>query len=173
MSTSTGLNVQNLVAIDTHVHIESHADGSDVNKAGTEIFRRRKPTSQRGGHRGILSRAQDGLRSFFRRRAVNRPQTTAERSSGGNRGGKQRRDDRVCQRRPHARAHSCPRGAPLDRRRWYSAGSSSIHPSSNSRQTIRSSIPFYEVLADAKLPVIFHTGHSGIGTGMRAAAASA
>ena len=27
--------------------------------------------------------------------------------------------------------------------------------------------PFYEVINDAKLPVIFHTGHSGIGTGQR------
>ena len=26
--------------------------------------------------------------------------------------------------------------------------------------------PFYEVLNEAKMPVIFHTGHSGIGTGM-------
>jgi len=26
--------------------------------------------------------------------------------------------------------------------------------------------PFYEVLAEARLPVTFHTGHSGIGTGM-------
>jgi predicted TIM-barrel fold metal-dependent hydrolase len=26
--------------------------------------------------------------------------------------------------------------------------------------------PFYEVVAEARLPVIFHTGHSGIGTGM-------
>ena len=28
----------------------------------------------------------------------------------------------------------------------------------------------YEVIAEHKLPAIFHTGHSGIGTGMRAAA---
>jgi predicted TIM-barrel fold metal-dependent hydrolase len=27
--------------------------------------------------------------------------------------------------------------------------------------------PLYEVFAEARLPVIFHTGHSGIGTGMR------
>jgi predicted TIM-barrel fold metal-dependent hydrolase len=27
--------------------------------------------------------------------------------------------------------------------------------------------PFYEVINEARLPVIFHTGHSGIGTGMR------
>jgi hypothetical protein len=27
--------------------------------------------------------------------------------------------------------------------------------------------PFYEVIHEARLPVIFHTGHSGIGTGMR------
>ena len=31
----------------------------------------------------------------------------------------------------------------------------------------QSAYPFYEVLAEAKMPVIFHTGHSGIGTGMR------
>ena len=30
----------------------------------------------------------------------------------------------------------------------------------------RVAYPFYEVVAAAKLPVIFHTGHSGIGTGM-------
>ena len=28
--------------------------------------------------------------------------------------------------------------------------------------------PLYEVFAEARLPVLFHTGHSGIGTGMRA-----
>ena len=26
--------------------------------------------------------------------------------------------------------------------------------------------PLYELFAEAKLPVLFHTGHSGIGTGM-------
>jgi hypothetical protein len=31
----------------------------------------------------------------------------------------------------------------------------------------RIAYPLYEVFADARLPVIFHTGHSGIGTGMR------
>jgi predicted TIM-barrel fold metal-dependent hydrolase len=30
----------------------------------------------------------------------------------------------------------------------------------------RIAYPFYEVLAEARMPVIFHTGHSGIGTGM-------
>jgi predicted TIM-barrel fold metal-dependent hydrolase len=30
----------------------------------------------------------------------------------------------------------------------------------------RVAYPLYEVFADAKLPVLFHTGHSGIGTGM-------
>jgi predicted TIM-barrel fold metal-dependent hydrolase len=30
----------------------------------------------------------------------------------------------------------------------------------------KAAYPFYEVIAEAKLPVIFHTGHSGIGTGM-------
>jgi uncharacterized protein len=31
----------------------------------------------------------------------------------------------------------------------------------------RLAYPFYEVLNEAKLPVIFHTGHSGIGAGLR------
>jgi uncharacterized protein len=31
----------------------------------------------------------------------------------------------------------------------------------------RMAYPLYEVFAEAKLPVVFHTGHSGIGTGMR------
>ena len=31
----------------------------------------------------------------------------------------------------------------------------------------RVAYPLYEVFAEAKLPVLFHTGHSGIGTGMR------
>ncbi len=31
----------------------------------------------------------------------------------------------------------------------------------------RSIYPFYELLEAARLPVVFHTGHSGIGTGMR------
>jgi uncharacterized protein len=34
----------------------------------------------------------------------------------------------------------------------------------------RSAYPLYEVFAEAKLPVLFHTGHSGIGTGMRGGA---
>jgi predicted TIM-barrel fold metal-dependent hydrolase len=31
----------------------------------------------------------------------------------------------------------------------------------------RAAYPLYEVFSEARLPVIFHTGHSGIGTGMR------
>ena len=35
---SSALNVENLVAIDTHVHIESHDDGSAVNEAAQKYF---------------------------------------------------------------------------------------------------------------------------------------
>jgi uncharacterized protein len=34
----------------------------------------------------------------------------------------------------------------------------------------RLAYPLYEVFAEARLPVVFHTGHSGIGTGMRGGA---
>jgi predicted TIM-barrel fold metal-dependent hydrolase len=30
----------------------------------------------------------------------------------------------------------------------------------------RAAYPFYEVVQEARLPIVFHTGHSGIGTGM-------
>ncbi len=36
-----------------------------------------------------------------------------------------------------------------------------IHPAD------RTGYPIYEVIAEYKLPAIFHTGHSGMGTGMR------
>ena len=36
----------------------------------------------------------------------------------------------------------------------------------------RIAYPLYEVFAEARLPVLFHTGHSGIGTGHAAAAAA-
>jgi hypothetical protein len=36
------LNVDKLVAIDTHVHIESHDDGSAVNEAAQKILRCRE-----------------------------------------------------------------------------------------------------------------------------------
>ena len=35
------------------------------------------------------------------------------------------------------------------------------------RPNDRIAYPLYDAIAEAKLPVIFHTGHSGIGTGMR------
>ena len=42
-----------------------------------------------------------------------------------------------------------------------------LHPPCRSSDpNDRMAYPLYEVFAEAKLPVLFHTGHSGIGTGM-------
>ena len=67
---------------------------------------------------------------------------------------------------PHRGAEGVARGAAAGRRRAASAGSSCIRRCSSSCRTIALAYPLYEVFAEARLPVLFHTGHSGIGTGM-------
>ena len=62
-------------------------------------------------------------------------------------------------RRPFARRGGSSRPAG-------SADSSCIRRCSSSSPNDRIAYPLYEVFAEAKLPVLFHTGHSGIGTGM-------
>ena len=57
------------------------------------------------------------------------------------------------------------RSAPPDRHRRHSRIQAASAAAAVPRQR-QIAYPFYEVLAEAKLPVIFHTGHSGIGTGM-------
>jgi predicted TIM-barrel fold metal-dependent hydrolase len=62
------------------------------------------------------------------------------------------------------------REAVVEARRLITAGTRGfkLHPPIQGfHANDRAIYPFYEVIAEARLPVIFHTGHSGIGTGMR------
>jgi predicted TIM-barrel fold metal-dependent hydrolase len=154
-----------LVAIDTHVHIESEAEGNAADEAARKYF----------GDTGA-ARGRNELAEYYRSRKIGcvvfsvderltgRPQvsnddvaTFAEENS-----------DIVM-----AFASVDPtRGAEAlsEARRLIKRGVKGfkLHPPLQQfHANDKMAYPFYEVIQEARLPVIFHTGHSGIGTGMR------
>jgi predicted TIM-barrel fold metal-dependent hydrolase len=153
-----------LVAIDTHVHIESEAEGNAADQAARKYF----------GDTGV-ARGRNELAEYYRARKIGcvvfsvderltgRPQvsnddvaTFAEENS-----------DIVM-----AFASVDPtRGAEAvtEARRLVKRGVKGfkLHPPLQQfHANDKIAYPFYEVIQEARLPVIFHTGHSGIGTGM-------
>jgi uncharacterized protein len=153
-----------LVAIDTHVHIESEAEGNAADQAARKYF----------GDTGA-ARGRNELAEYYRSRKIGcvvfsvderltgRPQvsnddvaTFAEENS-----------DIVM-----AFASVDPtRGAEAlsEARRLIKRGVKGfkLHPPLQQfHANDKIAYPFYEVIQEARLPVIFHTGHSGIGTGM-------
>ena len=82
------------------------------------------------------------------------------------RGGERRHRHPVREHQSDSRRRGGPRGAPL-----VDAGGVrglKLHPPIQEFfPNDRLAYPLYEVFAEAQLPVLFHTGHSGIGTGMR------
>ncbi len=156
----------NLVAIDTHVHIESEVENNAADEAAKKYF----------GDTGV-PRGRRELADYYRARKIGcivfsvderltgRPQVSndivldfAEENS-----------DVVM-----AFASVDPtRGAEAvsEAKRLIARGVKGfkLHcPLMQFHANDKIAYPFYEVLNDARKPVIFHTGHSGIGTGMRA-----
>jgi predicted TIM-barrel fold metal-dependent hydrolase len=159
------MNIDDLVAIDTHVHIEADVPDNAANKAAATYF----------GAQGAGS-GRDQLADYYRSRKIGcivfsvderltgRPQVT---------------NDEVA---ALAAANSDimmafasvnptrGRAAVEEARRLIASGTIrgfKLHPPLQEfHANDRLAYPFYEVLNAAKMPVIFHTGHSGIGTGM-------
>lgn len=158
------MNIQNLIAIDTHVHIESEEQGA-AGEAARKYF----------GNSGVgYSRKE--LADYYRSRKIGCVVFSV--------------DERLTGRPPvpndevaafasensdivMAFASVDPtRGADgvAEAKRLISTGGIrgfKLHPPlqqfhANDKRVY----PFYEAVAAAKLPVVFHTGHSGIGTGM-------
>jgi len=153
-----------LVAIDTHVHIESETEGNAADEAARKYF----------GESGA-ARGRNELAEYYRSRKIGcvvfsvderltgRPQvsnddvaTFAEENS-----------DIVM-----AFASVDPTRGPeavSEARRLVKRGVKGfkLHPPLQQfHANDKIAYPFYEVIQEARLPVIFHTGHSGIGTGM-------
>jgi len=160
------MNTNDLVAIDVHVHLETEIEDNAANEAAKKYF----------GNSSV-SRNRHELAEYYRSRKIGCVVFTV--------------DERLTGRPPipndeiaafaaensdimFAFASVDPtRGqeAVDEAKRLISAGGIrgfKLHPPlqqfhANDRQVY----PFYEVINEAKLPVIFHTGHSGIGTGQR------
>lgn len=159
------MQINDLIAIDVHVHLETEVEDNAANAAAQKYF----------GQSGA-GRNRHELAACYRERKIGCVVFTV--------------DERLTGRPPipndeiaafaaensdimFAFASVDPtRGqeAVNEARRLIAAGGIrgfKLHPPlqqfhANDKQVY----PFYEVINEAKLPVIFHTGHSGIGTGM-------
>jgi predicted TIM-barrel fold metal-dependent hydrolase len=164
MKTSHRLNIETLVAIDTHVHIESDG-GHSVNEAARKYF----------GAKGDAPRGP-ALAEYYRARNIACVVFSVDERLTGR---KQIPNDEVAALAAANRdimiafASVDPTRGPEavnEARRLIAAGGIrgfKLHPPIQQfHANDRIAYPFYEVLAEARMPVIFHTGHSGIGTGM-------
>lgn len=158
------MDIQNLVAIDTHVHIESEDQGA-AGEAARKYF----------GNAGVgYSRKE--LAQYYRSRKIGCVVFSVDERITGR---PQVPNDEVAAFAAEnndivmAFASVDPtRGAPAvaEAKRLIATGGIrgfKLHPPLQQfHANDKIAYPFYEVLAEAKMPVVFHTGHSGIGTGM-------
>lgn len=159
------LAIDKLRAIDVHVHLEPQATGSAAGQAATKYF----------GESGA-ARDAEALADYYRSRNMACVIFTVdERLSGVPRVSNNEVVAFAAKNSDIAIAFASidpTRGpeAVREARRLVSAGvvhGLKLHP--QLQQFFPNdpiAYPLYEVFAEAKLPVLFHTGHSGIGTGM-------
>jgi predicted TIM-barrel fold metal-dependent hydrolase len=158
------MQTQNLVAIDTHVHIESNTD-SAADAAARNYFRETGPRPRPQEVADYYRARKIGCVVFsVDERLTGRPQVpNAEVAALA-----------------AANSDIMVAFASVDPTRGFEAVSEAdrliargirgfkLHPPLQQfHANDRVAYPFYELVAASKRPVIFHTGHSGIGTGMR------
>lgn len=159
------MNADQLVAIDTHVHMEPMLSGNAAEQAAKKYF----------GDSGA-SHDRDAMAEYYRSRNIGCVIFSVDESLTGR---PQVPNSEVIE---FASKHSDfmlafasvnpMRGqdAITEARSLIRAGGVAgfkLHPPlMEFAPNDRRAYPFYEVMAEHKLPVIFHTGHSGIGTGM-------
>ncbi|MGP0076149.1 MAG: amidohydrolase family protein [Bryobacteraceae bacterium] len=159
------MNLSNLVAIDTHVHIEPEPTGNAAEEAARKYF----------GNAGV-SYGRKELADYYRSRNIGCVVFSVDERLTGR---PQVPNDEVAAFAAEnsdivmAFASVDPMRGPeavKEARRLIASGGIrgfKLHPPLQQfHANDKAAYPFYEVVAEAKLPVIFHTGHSGIGTGM-------
>ena len=159
------MKLDNLIAIDTHVHIEPEPTGNAAEEAARKYF----------GNSGV-SYGRKELAEYYRSRKIGCVVFSVDERLTGR---PQVPNDEVAAFAAEnsdivmAFASVDPmRGADAvkEARRLIASGGIrgfKLHPPLQQfHANDKAAYPFYEVVAEAKLPVIFHTGHSGIGTGM-------
>jgi predicted TIM-barrel fold metal-dependent hydrolase len=159
------MKLDNLVAIDTHVHIEPEPTGNAAEEAARKYF----------GNAGV-SYGRKELAAYYRERKIGCVVFSVDERLTGR---PQVPNDEVAAFAAEnndivmAFASVDPMRGPeavKEARRLIASGGIrgfKLHPPLQQfHANDKAAYPFYEVVAEAKLPVIFHTGHSGIGTGM-------
>jgi len=159
------MKLDNLVAIDTHVHIEPEPTGNAAEEAARKYF----------GNAGV-SYGRKELAEYYRSRKIGCVVFSVdERLTGRPQVPNDEVVDFAAQNSDIVMAFASvdPMRGPeavKEARRLIARGGIrgfKLHPPLQQfHANDKAAYPFYEVLAEAKLPVIFHTGHSGIGTGM-------
>jgi len=159
------MKLDTLVAIDTHVHIEPDPTGNAAEEAARKYF----------GNTGV-SYGRKELAEYYRSRNIGCVVFSVDERLTGR---PQVPNDEVVAFAAEnsdivmAFASVDPMRGPeavKEARRLIATGGIrgfKLHPPLQQfHANDKAAYPFYEVVAEAKLPVIFHTGHSGIGTGM-------
>jgi predicted TIM-barrel fold metal-dependent hydrolase len=162
---TTTIDTSRLTAIDVHVHLEHTDEASEADKKAAAYFKG-------GGDRDPAVMAE-----YYRTRKMACVVFTVDETRSGmtrlsNEAVIQFAADNPDIAIPFASINPS-RGAEgvREARRLVSAGlvkGLKLHPPTMEFfPNDRVAYPLYEVFAEARLPVLFHTGHSGIGTGMR------
>jgi predicted TIM-barrel fold metal-dependent hydrolase len=159
------MKLDTLIAIDTHVHVEPDPSGNAAEEAARKYF----------GNAGV-GYGRKELAEYYRSRKIGCVVFSVDERLTGR--PQVSNDDVVAFAADNsdimmAFASVDPmRGADAvkEARRLIAGGGIrgfKLHPPLQQfHANDKAAYPFYEVVAAAKLPVIFHTGHSGIGTGM-------
>jgi predicted TIM-barrel fold metal-dependent hydrolase len=165
MTPTSKIDVAHLTAFDVHVHLEHTGEATEADKKAAAYFK------------GGAARDAASLAEYYRSRKMACIVFTVDETLTGT--------PRLSNDEVVAFAQSHPdvaipfasinpnRGADgiREARRLVDAGAVrglKLHPPIQEFfANDRLAYPLYEVFAEKKLPVIFHTGHSGIGTGMR------
>jgi len=159
------MDIDRLTAIDVHVHLEVEGELEEADKVAQQYFRTSAP------------REWKAQAEYYRSRHIGCVVFTVDEQLTGRR--YPTNDDVVRFAADNADvaiafASLNPRrgaAAVAEAKRLVASGAVrglKLHPPMQQFfPDDRVAYPLYEVFADAKLPVLFHTGHSGIGTGMR------
>ncbi|MGH9740357.1 MAG: amidohydrolase family protein [Candidatus Acidiferrales bacterium] len=164
MANDKKFDVDRLTAIDVHVHIEHEGEGTETDEAARKYFGEGAP------------RGRQGMADYYRSRNIGCVVfTVAERLSGR----PQVSNDTVIEFAAQnsdimmAFASVDPTLGPAaieEAKRLIKTGmirGFKLHPPIQQFfPNDRIAYPLYKVIEEAQLPVLFHTGHSGIGTGM-------
>jgi hypothetical protein len=164
--TRSAIDITQLTAFDVHVHLEHQGELTDTEKAAAKHFKA-----------GAAPRDWPSQAEYYRSRKIGCVVFTVEETLTGR---PYATNDQVAQFaadnsdiaiafasiNPHRGADGV-----AEAKRLVASGAVrglKLHPPVQEFvPSDRAVYPLYEVFAEARLPVLFHTGHSGIGTGMR------